>query len=321
MSHGAQASNGTPVFPAGKQFAFTILDDTDDSTVENVRPIYRLLADLGLRTTKTAWPLDCPEGSRHFFAAETLQDEHYLRFVHDLVTEGFELAWHCATMESSRRERTVRGLEFFQAEFGCIPKIHCNHGHNRENIYWGAKRYHTSLFRALMRTYARRKGLTVCSGDERESPYFWGDLCQQHFRFVRNFTFPCINPHAIAPVTPYRIASTPFVNHWFSTADAPDVEHFCQVVTRASVDQLHREHGVCILSTHLGKGFVREGKIDPRVEEVLRHLASLPGWFAPAAEVLEHLLEHHPEQTRMPLVRAWKLDWKHALGRVQTHMG
>jgi hypothetical protein len=42
-------------WPNNKDFAFTIIDDTDNSTVSNVKPIYNLLADLGLKTTKTVW--------------------------------------------------------------------------------------------------------------------------------------------------------------------------------------------------------------------------------------------------------------------------
>ena len=73
------------LLPPGKRFAFSVLDDTDDSTLENVQPVYAMLRDYGLRTTKTVWPMDCPEGSRNYFAAETLQDKKYLRFVHELV--------------------------------------------------------------------------------------------------------------------------------------------------------------------------------------------------------------------------------------------
>ena len=43
-------------FPDGRQFAFTIMDDTDVATVANVGPIYRLLSDIGMRTTKTVCP-------------------------------------------------------------------------------------------------------------------------------------------------------------------------------------------------------------------------------------------------------------------------
>ena len=70
--------------PDGKQFIFTILDDTDDATVDNVKPVYDLLDELGFRTTKTVWPLDCPEGSNLYFAAQTLQDPDYLAFIREL---------------------------------------------------------------------------------------------------------------------------------------------------------------------------------------------------------------------------------------------
>jgi len=45
-------------WPGGKDFAFTIFDDPDHDTVENVAAIYSFLDDLGLRTTKAVWPID-----------------------------------------------------------------------------------------------------------------------------------------------------------------------------------------------------------------------------------------------------------------------
>ena len=101
-------------FPNNKRFAFSILDDTDDATLRNVKPVYDALREHGLRTTKTVWPLDCPEGSRIFFAAETLQNKPYLDYVHELADDGFEVAFHGATMEPSRRERTIRALDFLK---------------------------------------------------------------------------------------------------------------------------------------------------------------------------------------------------------------
>ena len=41
------------LFPTGKRFAFSVLDDTDDSTLKNVEPVYAMLRSYGLRTTKT----------------------------------------------------------------------------------------------------------------------------------------------------------------------------------------------------------------------------------------------------------------------------
>ena len=63
-------------FPNQRRFAFSILDDTDDSTLENVRPVYDRLRHHGVLATKTVWPLSCPEGSRIFFAADTLARCH-----------------------------------------------------------------------------------------------------------------------------------------------------------------------------------------------------------------------------------------------------
>jgi len=113
------------VFPDNKRFAFSILDDTDDATLKNVKPVYDVLREYGFRTTKTVWPLDCPEGSRIFFAAETLQNKPYLDFVHELAGDGFEVAFHGATMEPSHRERTIRALEFLKKEFGYYPRLFC----------------------------------------------------------------------------------------------------------------------------------------------------------------------------------------------------
>src|SRR5262249_36108428 len=131
----------TPLaFPNGKRFAFTILDDTDVATVENVGPVYRLFEDLGMRTTKTVWSMGCPEGSPDFSTSQTLEDQDYRSFAVDLQQRGFEIASHGATMESSTRERTVAGLERFRQIFGSYPRIHVNHSYNRENIYWGTAR-------------------------------------------------------------------------------------------------------------------------------------------------------------------------------------
>jgi hypothetical protein len=276
--------------PVGKRFAFSVLDDTDDSTLENVQPVYALLQDLGLRTTKTAWPLDCPEGSRHFFAAETPQEKAYLAFVHELADAGFELAFHGATMESSRRERTLEGLEFLRSEFGCYPRLFCNHGQNRENLYWGSRRFRTAPLRMLSRVLMREHG-DSSEGDTEGSRFFWGDVCRDVIRYVRNFTFERLNMLEVDPGMPYHVASTPYVKYWFSTVDAPDVQAFNRVLSRRRIDQLEADRGVCIVSTHLGKGFVKDGRVNPVTEGLLRYLADKAGWFVPVSDVLDRLLE------------------------------
>jgi hypothetical protein len=307
------------VFPEGKAFAFSILDDTDDSTLENVRPVYERLRELGFRTTKTVWPVDCPEGSSLFFAADTLQREAYLEFVRSLADAGFEVGFHGATMESSRRERTTEALEFINAELGAYPRIHANHGFNRENLYWGDERFRTPALRWAIKL-ARRRWRREYEGEVPESAYFWGDLCKQHVRYVRNWTFRRLNVLADDPHMPYRLTDTPHVNYWFSTADAPDAEAFSRLVTREALETLEREGGVCILSTHLGKGFARDGRVDPYLDEVLRYLVERPGWYVPVSDILDHLLEQRPTGPLGP-VKLLQLESRYLWDRLTRGRG
>lgn len=302
-------------YPGDRAFGFTILDDTDDATLENVKPLYDLLDALGLRTTKTVWPLDCPEGSAQYFAATTMADDAYREWVVGLQARGFEITWHCATMESSTRERTVRGLEAFRDMLGHYPEVHCNHGQNRENVYWGPRRYRNPLLRAMQRAKGRGRDPEF-EGDVEGSPFFWGDLCRERCRWVRGFTFHEIDTLAADPELVYQLDSTPWVRCWFSTSDAADVHEFNRLVTPDAIDRLHAARGVCILSTHLGKGFVRAGRVDPRVERTLRHLASLPGWFVPTGTMLAHFEARAP-RLRRPYTRHFLRELEHAADRLR----
>lgn len=306
-------------FPDGKTFAFSILDDTDDSTVRNVRPIYELLNELGIRTTKTVWPLESSRPSRRFFAGDTLQEAGYLEFVHELVERGVEIAWHCASKESSSRSRTLEAFEYFTREFGFLPEIHCNHASNRENLYWGHRRYGSAIVRSFVRMLANLRRAPKFSGEAPESPYFWGDLCKQHIRFVRNYTFSDINVLKNDPHMPYHLSSTPYVQHWFSTADAPNVRDFNRLVTKPNIERLERERGICILSTHLGKGFVRDGIVDAKTEETLRFLASRDGWFVPVSDILEFLLARS-DSPALPRRQQLGLEYRHVMDRLKARL-
>jgi len=277
-------------FPNDRRFAFTILDDTDDATLEGVAPIYDRLREYGFRTTKTVWPMDCPEGSKEYFAAETLQRPEYLRYVQQLIADGFELASHGATMEPSDRERTLRGLEFIDRNFDTTFQLYANHGENRENVYWGAGRFRTPVLRWLVQTLGSKQKDGYYCGDVDGSPFFWGDICRKRFRYVRNFTFAPLNALSFNPEMPYSTPSTPYVESWFSTTDAPNVEVFRRRVTREAIDQLEADGGVCIVSTHFGKrGYLQNGQLDSGVDEILRYIAAKPGWFVPVSEILDHL--------------------------------
>lgn len=305
-------------WPGGAQFAFSILDDTDDATVANVGPIYQLLRTLGFRTTKTVWAVDCSrEEAGVFFAGHTLADPAYLDFVRTLVADGFELASHGATKATSRRERTEKALDLLREEFGSVPALYCNHGQNLENLYWGPARYRSRLLRWPIALASQLTGRPDFQGDRPGSPYFWGDLCRAHFRYVRSFAFRKVNGLRIGPGRPYRLPDTPWVQHWFCTSDAPDVGAFNRLLTRQAIDMLAAEQGVCIVSTHLGKGFVRNGRVDPQVEDTLRYLATLRAWRAPVTEILDHLRPPEGEDTLSWLGRL-QLELRHVVDRLRV---
>jgi hypothetical protein len=302
-------------FPNGKRFAFSILDDTDDSTVSNVAPVYAFLRDIGMLTTKTVWPVGCPEGSRLFFAGETLEDKGYLRLAHELVEAGFEIASHGATMESSYRERTLRGLEFLKMEFGAYPRLFCNHGFNHENLYWGDKRFQSVLLRRLVGFVPGKRSVTY-HGDDEHSPYFWGDQCLAHIQYVRNFTFHRLNILEVNPEIPYRLRNTAYVNFWFSTSDAPDVSAFNRLLTRERIDQLEEKGGVCIVSTHLGKGFAQGGRLHQDTKAILQYMAKKSGWFVPVSDVLDHLRHKQGRGNELSSADCLRLELRYIADKV-----
>ncbi|MGH9554546.1 MAG: hypothetical protein ACRD2Y_01880 [Terriglobales bacterium] len=297
-------------FPAGKRFAFTIIDDTDVATVENAEPFYRMLDSLGMRTTKTVWPVGCPEGSKNFSSSQTLEDSDYLAFVLDLQKKGFEITWHGATMESSRRERTRAALQRFRELLGTFPRIHANHAENRENLYWGRERIDD---RVLKFAFAKLTGAAsaIYEGHVEGSPYWWGDLCAKHIAYVRNLTFSSLNLAGINPTMPYFDPRRPLVRGWFSASDADSVTDFNALLHPAAQERLERESGFSILATHVGKGFVQNGCVHPVTRRHLEALARRPGWYVPVGELLDWLAERRQSET-LPGDEWRRMQWRWA---------
>jgi hypothetical protein len=263
-----------------------VLDDTDVATVQNVAPVYALLERLGMRATKTVWTMACSEGSRNFSSSQTLEDPEYRAFVVELQRRGFEIASHGATMESSTRERTAAGLERFRTVLGAYPRVHANHALNRENLYWGAARVDHPVLKLLLR---RLSGTAPdhYQGHVEGSPYWWGDLCARHIQYVRNLAFTDINLLRVNPSMPYRDPSRPLVPWWFSASDAENAEAFYRLISPVHQKRLEREGGVCIVATHFGKGFVRNGRVVDAFRHRLEMLARRPGWFPTVGELLD----------------------------------
>jgi hypothetical protein len=308
-------SSGPLAFPEGKRFAFTVIDDTDVATVANVRPLYELLHSLGMRTTKTVWPLPCPEGSKNFAGSETLADSEYRAFVVDLQRRGFEITWHGATMESSARDRTLAALDRFREVFGVYPRIHVNHSQNRENVYWGAGRLDSALIRWLVGAVAGRPAKYFTGHDE-ASPYWWGDACTQHFEYARNLTTNDINTARFNPSMPYRDPRRALVPWWFSASDAESVDEFNALIHPDDVARLERDGGFCIVATHFGKRFVTNGAVNQITRERLENLARRPGWFPTVGELLDWLRERRaagaPGDGVLPAAEWRRMQWRWA---------
>lgn len=285
------------VFPEGKRFAFTIVDDTDLATLERVRPLYALLDRYGMRTTKTVWVLESTEPSHSPNLGDSLSDAEYRRFVMDLQSKGFEIALHGVRGGSSVRKDIVKGLEQFRSIVGDYPRVHVNHSFNRDNVYWGRRRWSFPPFRWL---YSLLKP-DEFSGDEPTSPYFWGDLLRERIDYVNQFTFSDINLLDVTPNFPYHLPDKPLVNLWFPTANGDNLDALEILLSPENVDRLEREGGVSLVYAHLGAGSFNDddGGVDPRFEALIRNVARHDGWFATASEILD-LLREQPGWTAEP---------------------
>ncbi len=275
-----------PQFPGNKSFALTIFDDTDRGTVENTKPVYDLLSELGILTTKSVWVLPSNDIRRR--SSKSLSDAEYLSYVIGLRDKGFEIALHGVRDGSSTRGDISVGMEQFRVAIGRYPLIHVNHVGNAENLYWGRKRldiWPLNMFYAFARPSSEGRFL----GDEDTSEYFWGDIIKDKIRYVRNFTFHEINTYKLNPSMPYHDDSKPYVNGWFSSSDAHNVQAFNDLLKKENLDRLEQEHGTCIIYTHFAFGFVVNGVVNDTAKARLLDLSRRNGYFVPVGELLRFL--------------------------------
>jgi hypothetical protein len=277
-------------WPNGKAFAFTIFDDPDLDTVENVTAIYSFLSDAGMRTTKAIWPLR-GQGLPKIGGA-TCEDEQYFEWILKLQKQGFEIALHNVTHHTSTREETARGIEAFNRLFGHYPHSMANHSGCQENIYWESARVsgmQRFIYNALnLKINGKNPG---SQGHIEGSPLFWGDLCTEKIKYVRNFVFEDINTLKACPVMPYHDSARPYVNFWFAASEGATVNAFNEMLTEKNQDRLVRENGACIMYTHFAKGFVENGNINHRFRGLLQRLVGLNGWFVPVRTLLDFLVQ------------------------------
>jgi hypothetical protein len=294
-------------WPHGKSFAFSIFDDPDSQTVEAGREVYALLTDLGFRTTKGIWPIrGAGQPSDH---GATCAEPEYRAWVQDLQRKGFEIGLHNATLHTSDRRQTELALEKFTEYFGPSPITMAQHYYCTENVYWGDQRvsgWRRQVYNALTRGQNRDRSHGHLAGH----PEFWGDLCQRHVRYLRNFTFAETNTLRACPYMPYHDPERPYVNYWYASAEGATVQPFLDRLSEARLDRLEAAGGACIMYTHFGLGFW-DGRLHSGFRDRMTSLARRNGWWAPVSQVLDHLLAERDGQSvlqaaeRRELERRW----------------
>ena len=281
----------------------SIIDDTDDATLENVEPVYAFLIANGVRSTKTVWVY--PPKDRNS-RGDSLQRVEYLRFIRELHSEGFEIALHGVGSGDYKRDDVIRGLKEFEDKLGFTPTIHVNHSYNRDSIYGGYKRFNSPikyLIPLLYPQYGKAFG-----GDEKDSAYFWGDLHKKYITYIRNHELRNINTLGTDPYTPYiDPLRQQYANYWFSCAFAPNQDVFASAFNKSNIKRLHDSNGTSIISTHLGYYNV-DGVIDSRFKTIIQNLCEVyKARFLPVTALLNERANDRREagQDAFPVIGRW----------------
>lgn len=282
-------------WPDNKKFAFSIFDDTDCTTLQNAPIVYDSLRRYNIRITKSVWMFDgeIRDDNKHIIG-ETCQNNIYLKWVLKLKEEGHEIAYHGTSFSASKRERIIEGLETFKSLFGEYPKILTQHNDTipSESIYWGVNRVsgiNRMVYKIIM--FITRKPRNIYHGESIESPFYWGDICKERIKYVRNFTYSNINTLRDCPMMPYYDPKRPFVNFWFASTEGANVNSFNACLSEENQNKLENEGGACIMYTHFGKDFVENGSLNSQFQSLIAKIADRDGWFVPVSDILDYLLD------------------------------
>jgi hypothetical protein len=273
-------------WPEGRRFAFTVFDDPDGQSLETTRRVYTFLSDLGFRTTIGVWPLDIRRDTNS--GGETCANPEYRAFLQQLQGNGFEIGFHNAAPYSTTRDETIEALDLFERYFGKTPDVMANH-YNAEAIYWGPARL-SSWRRDIYNLITLGRTRNRFFGQVEGHPSFWGDVCLEHIRYCRNFVYSDINTLRMNPWMPYADPLRPYVRYWYSASEGNKAPAFLKTLQDENQDRLEEQGGACIMYTHFGHGYVRDGKLNPDFRRSMERLAARNGWFVPVTRLLDFLI-------------------------------
>jgi hypothetical protein len=270
-------------WPENKEFAFTIVDDTDFATVPVIKPVYDYLLKHKIITSKTVWVFP----SRDRFTGDCLLDEKYYQFILDLKSHGVEICIHGIGSGDFTRDEIKEGLEIFKNKLGYYPNLNTNHAINPYNMYWGNSSYHY-----ILRLYSfLRRSNEYFYGEKTGSKYFWGDIFKEKIKYIRGKICDDINTLHFDPQMPYIDKNKKYCNFWFSSSDGRDIDTFNKLVSKENINKLKNENGLCIVYTHFARDFVKDGILNESFMKNISYLAQQNGWFAPASQILNYMLD------------------------------
>jgi hypothetical protein len=294
-------------WPGGARFAFSVFDDPDAQTTADGREVYALLLDLGFRTTKGVWPVTGPGTPSD--RGRTCDDPEHLAWIRELEARGVEIGYHNTTQHTSTREETRRGLARMAELFGERRLTMAQHFNCDENIYWGDHRV-GGVRRAIYNAATRGQNHDRFHGEDEGHALYWADLCRERIEYVRNFVFADIDTLAACPLMPYHDPARPAVKAWYASSEGANVNSFVRTLSEANQDRLVESGGACIMYTHFGHGFVRDGRLDPRFVALMTRLAGLGGWCVPVRDVLGLLRERRGGDHQLTDAERRALEWR-----------
>lgn len=292
------------IWPDGKKCALAFIDDTDDAVLPDIESIYEILLANGIKPTKTIWVY--PVRDVGVSAGEDIStNDEYCNFVKYLQREGCEIALHSVGSGPFSREEILSGLDLYRSEMGAYPRIHVNHSYNPDSIYSGNKRF-SQPFRAIVKAlYGNYSGF---SGDEFDSPHFWGDAHKKHIKYSRSLEVDVFNLMNVVEFPYIDDQYSEFCNYFYPSVFCSNQDLFARKITEKNLDKLIKQRGCSIIYTHFGY-FSQRGAVEAKVLESIKYISDRSSdiWIAPVSDILDHMLSQKRPEKITKLGR-WKLE-------------
>ena len=291
------------VWPEGKQFAFTVFDDADWETLENVGGVYSLLADCGLRTTKSCWVVRGDPDKGYAGGANRRRRRPLAMAAatcsrRDSRSAGTARTWHSLP----RREltgRRWRSSPSFSAIIPSRPRI----TPVDEAIYWGSDRltgFHSFLYNLLTALSQQPASIAATSKATNTS----GATCagrRSSISAISSFRTSTRCGAARSCRTTTRTGRTSTIG--LPRPTAPRCSDLIAASPSGSRTSWRRRGAPASCTPTSPTVSPRGGKVDPQFEQLVRRLAAKNGWFVPVTTLLDYLLSVRRRHEITPVER------------------